>query len=231
MPNVDIWSIPLDSTTSPIEKDWLAADEQARAARFYFERDTRRYTMGRASLRLILSHYTGLAPDALQFTYNAYGKPALQAEQNRDAVEFNLSHTGGQALCAVTHGYAVGIDIEEIKPLDYLQLASTVFSEQEQVTLQRLTPDERQLAFFNGWTRKEAYIKAHGKGLSMPLAEFDVTLAPGAPTRLLATRPNPEDAARWSLFGWTIGTTYVAALAIAGQQWQLTHRELNDFHS
>jgi 4'-phosphopantetheinyl transferase len=184
--------------------------------------------VGRATLRRILSHYTGIAPAALAFTYNAFGKPALALDQNPASLEFNLSHTGDQALCAVTYGHAVGVDVEAIKELDYVQLAGTVFSAYEQATLQQLAPADQPLAFFNGWTRKEAYIKAHGKGLSMPLADFDVTLAPHEPVRLLATRPDPAEAARWSLFGWSIGATCVAALAVAGQDWQLVHRDLRE---
>lgn len=229
MQEVHIWSIPLDqNATAEHLANWLNPEETARAARFYFARDTRRYTVGRATLRLILSHYTGLSPAELHFTYNGYGKPALAAHQNQTGVEFNLSHTGDHALCAVTTGHAVGVDLETIKTLDYLQLADTVFSPYEQAILRQLPTSKQPDAFFNGWTRKEAYIKAHGKGLSMPLADFDVTLAPDEPARLLATRPDPDEANRWSLFGWSIGTDLVAALAVAGQDWQLIHRNSSE---
>lgn len=226
MREVHIWSILLDQDPSLSTSTMLLDDEERRRAdRFYFERDTRRYIVGRAMLRRILSHHTGLPASELCFTYNPYGKPALVAAQNPNSVEFNLSHSGEYALCAVTFGHAVGVDVEEIKTLDYLQLAGTVFSPREQATLQRLPVERQQLAFFNGWTRKEAYIKAHGKGLSMPLADFDVTLAPNDPVQLQATRPDATEADRWSLFGWTIRGQYVAALAIAGQGWQLIQRQ------
>jgi 4'-phosphopantetheinyl transferase len=229
MNEVHIWSILLDQAQTPTHfAKLLNDDETARAARFYFERDTRRYTVGRATLRLILSHYTGLSPTALHFTYNPYGKPALVADQNPDCVEFNLSHTGDHALCAITHGHAVGVDLEAMKPLDYLQMAGTVFSDCEQATLQRLPVDQQAVAFFNGWTRKEAYIKAHGQGLSMPLADFDVTLAPDEPARLLATRPDPDEVGRWSLFGWAAAADRIAALAVAGQGWHLVHHESSE---
>lgn len=229
MNEVHIWSIPLEHTGDLARYHvLLAPDEQARASRFYFERDAHHYTVGRATLRLILSHYRGIAPAALQFTYNEYGKPALVHAQNPDGLEFNLSHSGGQALCALTYGHAVGVDIEAMKRLDYLQLATTVFSAHEQATLQRLPAAVQPRAFFNGWTRKEAYIKAHGKGLSMPLADFDVTLAPDDPVRLLATRPDATEATQWSLFGWSVGTTHVAALAVAGQEWQLVWHESSE---
>ncbi|HRW05163.1 MAG TPA: 4'-phosphopantetheinyl transferase superfamily protein [Caldilineaceae bacterium] len=229
MNDVYIWSIPLSEEASgPGDACLLNDEERARAARFYFDRDSRRYTVGRATLRRILSYYIGLPPAALSFIYNPFGKPALLPEQNPNGLEFNLSHTGDHALCAVTFGHAVGLDLEAIKPLDYLQLAGSVFSPREQTILRELSVTEQPQAFFNGWTRKEAYIKAHGKGLSMPLTEFDVTLAPGEPARLLATRPDPAEANRWSLFGWSVGTDLVAALAVAGHDWQLVHRNSSE---
>ena len=94
-------------------------------------------------------------------------------------------------------------------------MAATVFSPYEQAVLRRLPIAQQATAFFNGWTRKEAYIKAHGQGLSMPLADFDVTLAPDEPVRLVATRPDPTEAQRWSLYGWSPAAQWVAALAVA----------------
>lgn len=229
MNDVHIWSIPLEQPTKLTEYSMLlSADEAQRASRFYFERDRQQYTVGRAVLRRILGHYMDLSPAALTFTYNAYGKPALAPEQNQIGLAFNLSHAGGHALCAVTYGHAVGVDLELIKELDYLQLASTVFSSHEQASLRRVAPHEQQRGFFNGWTRKEAYIKAHGKGLSMPLADFDVTLDPREPARLLATRPDPAEVDRWSLFGWPVGETHVAALVVAGRDWRLVEHESSE---
>ena len=225
--SVHLWSIALAQPESTVARftTLLDADERARAQRFYFERDRNRYTVGRALLRLLLSHYSALAPTALRFAYNQWGKPALVPETNPAALAFNLSHTGDYGLCAVTQGATVGVDLEEIRALDYGQMAATVFSPAEQAALQRVAPPQQPLAFFNGWTRKEAYIKAHGQGLSMPLADFDVTIAPDEPVRLLATRPDPTEVARWSLYGWSAGETRVAALAIAGQGWQLIHHD------
>lgn len=226
MNEVHIWSIPLDQEARCTRlANLLSADETARAARFYFPRDARRYTVGRATLRLILSRYVDLPPTDLRFDYGTHGKPALNAEMNAVGLEFNLSHSADHALCAVTHGHAVGIDLEEMRELDYLQMAGTVFSAYEQAVLQSLPRSQHPAAFYNGWTRKEAYIKAHGQGLSMPLADFDVTLAPGDPVRLLATRPDPAEKNRWSLHGLSAGEHRVAALAVAGQRWRIVWRE------
>jgi 4'-phosphopantetheinyl transferase len=215
---VHVWSFPLDQ----VEKlssyaDLLSPDETARAARFYFAHDRQWYTVGRAILRLILSQCIDVPPAMLCFAYNQYGKPALSAEQNGVGLEFNLSHSAGHAVCAVTYQRAVGIDVEQMRELDYLQMAATVFSPYEQAVLRNLPTTQHPLAFYNGWTRKEAYIKAHGRGLSMPLIDFDVTIAPHDPVRLLATRPDPTEVKRWSLYGWSVGENRVAALAVAGQ--------------
>jgi len=226
---VHIWSFSLDQ---PAQRSsyatLLSPDETARAARFYFAHDQQRYTVGRATLRLILSQFSKLPPAQICFTYNTYGKPALSAEQNAIGLEFNLSHSAGHALCAVTCRRSVGIDLEEMRTLDYLQMAATVFSPYEQTVLRNLPATQHPSAFYNGWTRKEAYIKAHGQGLSMPLADFDVTLAPADPVRLLATRPDPAEVTRWSLYGWSAGENRVAALAVAGQDCQLVWHDSGD---
>jgi len=226
---VYIWSIRLDQPeeTSHLA-NLLSADETARAARFHFAHDAQRYIVGRAMLRRILSEYMGIAPATVHFDYNPYGKPTLSAAQNGAGLEFNLSHSGDHALCAVTHGHAVGVDLEVMRELDYLALAATVFSPHELAALHSLPSAEQPRAFYNGWTRKEAYIKAHGRGLSMPLTDFDVTLVPQAPARLLATRPDATEAERWSLYGWSAGEDRVAALAVAGQDWQIDWHESSE---
>jgi len=224
---VHIWSIPLDQDPRPLVH-LLQPDEVARAERFHFARDAHRYQVGRARLRQILSYHTGVAAAALRFDYNAYGKPALLPAQNTDGWAFNLSHSGDHALCAVAQGHAVGIDLEALRPVDYLAMAKVVFSPLEQTTLAQLPQRQPLLAFFQGWTRKEAYIKAWGQGLSMALADFDVTVTPGQLARLLATRPDPAEASRWSLYGWCPATKQVAALAVAGQGCHLLQRQITE---
>ena len=229
MNEVHVWSFALD------QSEWVARyggllsdDENERAARFHFERDARRYTAGRATLRIILSQYLGVQPAALAFGYNAYGKPHVCTTQKDIALEFNLSHSGDSALCAVTLGRAVGIDLEQWRELDYLELAQSVFSAAEVAALQAVADDQRAAAFYNGWTRKEAYIKAHGRGLSMPLADFDVTLAPSDPARLLATRPNTQEAARWTLYDLPVAECHTAALVVAGSGDQIRRFDARD---
>ncbi|MCB0190032.1 MAG: 4'-phosphopantetheinyl transferase superfamily protein, partial [Caldilineaceae bacterium] len=200
---VEIWSFMLKIGEHRLPlTEWLSADEEVRATRFHFPQDATKFRIGRAMLRLILSHYVGLPPAALQFDYNTYGKPIVAAAQNHTGLAFNLAHSGEYALCAVTDGAQVGIDLELIRALDYPRLAATIFSPREQEILHNLSTDQQPMAFFNGWTRKEAYVKAHGLGLSMALTDFDVTIAPNEPARLLATRPDAAEVSRWSLYGW-----------------------------
>ncbi|HEX6289771.1 MAG TPA: 4'-phosphopantetheinyl transferase superfamily protein [Herpetosiphonaceae bacterium] len=222
--DVHVWRIALDQPAArlPYYAQTLAPNETTRASRFYFERDRHHFTVGRGALRMILSRYIGLAPHELQFTYTSYGKPALSETTGGDSLRFNLSHSAGMALCAVTRNREVGVDIEGIRRLDDLkQIAGHFFSANESAVLHAL-PEEIQVdAFFTCWTRKEAYIKAIGEGLSMPLDCFDVSLVPGEPAALLAVRGNVEEAERWLLRELHPGPGYLAAIVVEGRDWRL----------
>lgn len=173
-------------------------------------------------LRAILSRYVGRPAKQLRFEYSRYGKPALAAEPGQAEVHFNLSHSHGLALVAVTHRQAVGVDLEYIRPMDdYDDVARSTFSANEYAAIRALPAAQRLEAFYACWTRKEAYIKALGEGLSHPLKQFDVSVAPDAPAALLSAGGDPQEAARWSLWALSPGPGYVAALAIAGRGWQL----------
>lgn len=219
---VHIWRATLDQPISQIEsfRHTLAADEQARAERFYFQRDRERFIVARGVLRALLGFYLLSAPECLSFCYSSQGKPALAGESGGDTVRFNLSHSHGVALYAVTRGREVGIDFERIRfDLEVEQIAERFFSRREIATLRTLPIDLRTYAFFLCWTRKEAYIKARGEGLSLPLDQFDVSLVPGEPAALLSTHPDPHEALRWSLQELSPTPGYVAALAVEGHGW------------
>jgi len=180
---VHVWRIALDRGDGDSLRARLSSDELARAARFHFERDRTRFLVARAALREILAHYLGASPAEIAFVYGDHGKPAL-APPHGD-LRFNLSHSHGLALCAVTRGREVGVDVERIRELDDLEdLARSVFSARELAALHRLPEPGLLAGFFTGWTRKEAFIKALGEGLSHPLKRFDVSLEPGRPARL-----------------------------------------------
>jgi 4'-phosphopantetheinyl transferase len=222
---VHVWRASLDPAASCVEhlQRTLSADERHRAARFHFPRDRRRFIVARGVLRDILGRYLGVPPSALGFRYNAYGKPALAGVADEEGLRFNVSHSDETALFAVTCGREVGVDIEHLRTAIACEdIAERFFSARERASLRALPAEVKHRAFFNCWTRKEAYIKAHGEGLSLPLDQFDVSLAPGEPVALLATRSDPREALRWSLQALTPGPGYVAAVAVEGQDWRLT---------
>jgi 4'-phosphopantetheinyl transferase len=222
---VHVWRAALDHTPLQIDSclRTLAVDERARAARFHFPRDREHFIVARGALRAILGFYLNRAPECLSFRYSSHGKPALTLESGEDPIRFNMSHSHGVALYAITCDREVGIDVECVRSnLEVEQIAGRFFSRQEIATLHALPAALRRYAFFLCWTRKEAYIKARGEGLSLPLDQFDVSLVPGEPAALLRTRPDSDEALRWSLKDLTpVPPGYAAALAAEGDGWSL----------
>ncbi|MFY9223686.1 MAG: 4'-phosphopantetheinyl transferase superfamily protein [Blastocatellia bacterium] len=217
--SVHVWSISLAQTQEKILelRKILSSDESARADRFYFDRDRNRFIVGRAMLRKILGRYLEMAPEKLIFSYGSHGKPKIE----NSPFNFNLSNSGDLALCGVTYQKEIGIDVEyllrELK--DAEAIAKRFFSAKESAEFLSLPPEERQLAFFRCWTRKEAYIKAIGDGLSYSLSKFNVTLTPEA--KLLSVVTNPSEVDRWTLKELKPAKDYIAAIIVEGQDWQL----------
>lgn len=217
---VHVWRVPLSRSAEEVAslRALLAEDEAARADRFHFPRDRARFVVARATLRLILGRYLNLPPQLPRFEYNAFGKPSL----SDTSLRFNLSHAGDVALYAVSAGREVGVDVESVsEKMNSDEIAGSFFSRREVETLLSLPPSARTRAFFDCWTRKEAFIKAIGSGLSHPLDSFDVSLAPDEPAALLHTHENPHEAARWTLRELSPGDGYVAAVAVEGGDWRL----------
>lgn len=215
--DVHVWAAALDGPAAEDADSWatMSADEQARALRFRFERDRRHYVAARSRLRKLLASYTGRPPAELQFAYGAYGKPALR----EGGPAFNLSHSRGLALIAVSLAPAVGVDVEFCRA-DFasLPVARQFFSAAEVAAWCRLPQTAQVEAFFRCWTRKEAFVKALGEGLSYPLKDFEVSLAPGEPAALLRVRSDPAAVQRWQLTELTPARGYAAALAVAGER-------------
>jgi 4'-phosphopantetheinyl transferase len=198
----------------------LSADERERVRRFYFERDRTRWRVERACLRMLLGGYLGVPPGTLSFGYGRFGKPHLNGLET--PLQFNASHSGHILLIAIMLDRAIGIDVERIRSnLSVLDIAERFFSPLERAALAALPETLRTNAFFDCWTRKEAYIKARGEGLSLPLNGFDVSFLPGEPAQLLATRPDAAEASRWRLRELDVADGYKAALAVEGAQWRL----------
>ena len=221
---VHVWQASLHVPTSCLRafEDTLAADERARAERFYFQKHREHFIAGRGLLRDILSRYLDREPDQLRFCYNAYGKPSLIEETSAEGLCFNLSHSHEMALYALTRGREIGVDIEYFRPdVETEKLAKRFFSPREAAVLRTLPEHLRKEGFFNCWTRKEAYIKAEGQGMSIPLSTFDVSLTPGEPAALLRTQNHPQETSHWSLQALNPEPGYAAALAVKGHNWKL----------
>lgn len=204
----------------------LAADEISRADRFHFAKDRDHFIVARGLLRTLLAAYLGADAAGLRFAYAEKGKPSLADASNAgsqpDAVNFNLAHSHGGALYAFSRGRELGVDLEFIREnFEGEKIAERFFSAAEIETLELVPRELKEQAFFECWTRKEAYIKARGEGLSMPLDEFDVSLRPGEPAALLRNHKDPDEVTRWTMRSITVSAGYVAALVVEGHDWKL----------
>ena len=225
--DVHVWKTALDVAPPAVARlsRSLSQDERGRAERFHFERDRVRFTVARGALRALLGRYLGVAPAALRFDYGAHGKPALAAPVAGPSgwdLRFNVSHSAGVALYAVARGREVGVDVEGHRA-DFAtaEIAERFFSPAERRALAALPPERRCEAFFACWARKEAYIKARGLGLSLALDGFDVSLVPGEPAALLATRDDPLERDRWSLRALDPGPGLAGAVVGERRDWTL----------
>ncbi len=224
---VHVWRASVLQPLAAIQswRSLLSEDEIARAERFYFEKDRRRFIVSHGLLRILLARYLNtplISAGQLRFCQNEYGKPSLNLDKQDCALNFNLSHSGELVLFAFTYVRQIGIDIEYMRPsLDYQSLVEHYFSPLENQMLQALPVSARLEAFYQCWTRKEAYIKARGKGLSIPLDIFDVSLRPDEPAVLLNSREDPLETERWMLCALHPDPNYAAALAVEGHNWHL----------
>jgi 4'-phosphopantetheinyl transferase len=230
--DVHVWRASLDSPLALVERlrQLLSADERARADRFHFDIDRRHFVAARGCLRTILSRYLEIAPAEIQFSYADHGKPRIaSANSQAERLKFNVAHSGGLALYALTFVGEIGIDLEHIRPeFTGDDIARRFFSATEVARLDKLPMQARHEAFFNCWTRKEAFIKAKGVGLSLALDQFDVTLAPAEPAALLRTCWDENEAARWSLQTIAVGSGYAGAMAIEAHDWQLSCWQMDE---
>lgn len=214
---VHLWRASLAQAPYTVQTllETLSPDERERAGKFHFHRDYESFVIARGVLRNIISRYVNVPPDELRFSYDRYGKPRLSSCET--PLCFNLSHAKAIALYAVSRVDATGVDVEYVRE-DFAtaEIAERFFSADELSGLRALPPELRTAGFFTCWTRKEAYIKALGEGLSHPLDRFTVSLVPGQPARLLSTDV-PGETSRWTLMELQAGTGYIASLAIEGK--------------
>lgn len=215
---VDVWRITLASRDADAERHWapLSGDERERAGRFRFERDRCRFVSGRASLRRILARYLHAPGESIRFGYGASGKPYLDVPEHGRALSFNLSHSNELALLAVCRDHPIGIDIEWMsRPNDMKALAARMFAAGERDALERMAEERQVQGFFTCWTRKEAFVKATGDGLTTPLDQFEMEIALDRPPRL-RWHHTPGEAAQWHVRALDAGDGYAAALVTQG---------------
>lgn len=216
---VHVWRAGLELPSSQVQRlsGILTDDELNRANRFSFEIDRQHFIVARGTLRSIVSRYITIEPSHLRFNYNQYGKPVLAPEFSSYLLNFNLSHSGSMALYAITRNMEIGVDVEYLRSdFTHEEIAECFFSANE-VAILRMIPGEKKLeAFYTCWTRKEAYSKAHGKGLSLPLDSFDISFAPWEASISLITKDESQESAHWTLLDLKPGLGYLGALAVKG---------------
>ncbi len=220
---VHVWCTTLDQGYSRIRmlERTLSSDERDRAARFHFQTDRERFIASRGILRSILGRYQNIEPGHVRFHYDACGKPTLDGE-SANGIRFNISHSAGVALYAVARSREVGIDLEWVRPsLATEQIAERLFSPLEVAALRNLSEERQAEAFFTYWTLKEAYSKAIGKGLAIPLEGFEVIPSSEEQVWNVTIRGQRQEACHWSLRTLSLGPGYCAALAVEGHGWQL----------
>lgn len=215
---VHVWRVELDQPAAVVDRlaRRLSADQERRVAGFHSDALRRRFVVAHGALRTILGRYLEADPAALLFQVGPQGKPSLLLPDNSRPLHFNLSHAHALALIAVARDHELGVDIERCRPLPYAAaIAERFFSPAERRALRALPPERQLAAFYRLWTCKEAYIKACGNGLALPLDQFDVAFeADGAV--LARTGDDPSEAARWSLRTLEVAPGYAAALAVDG---------------
>jgi 4'-phosphopantetheinyl transferase len=217
---VHVWSVRLQGSDADLAvfSGFLSSDERERAARFAFAHLARSFVFGRGALRMLLSSYAGIPPGDVSFQYGPNGKPALASPRR---LRFNASHSADHALFAFVLDYEIGVDIEEIRSIpELLQISSQFFCPAEEADLRSVAPEQQALAFSLCWTRKEAYIKAKGGGLSIPLDSFRVSLLPGEEASFLQL-PKVDGGTPWTLQSLKVPAGFAGAVAYPSRPRQL----------
>ncbi len=218
-----IWLVNLDLPAGLVQRLYLylSPDEREQAQRFQFEYLRKRYIAGRGSLRVILGGYLHMPPGELSISYEAFGKPRFDPKKGGSWLSFNFTHSHELALLAVIRRLAIGIDLEYERELaDADEIAARYFSREEVCIYHQLPPQEKQAAFYRCWTRKEAFIKAIGEGLSYPLDRFNVSVTSTDAAKLIQIGGSQEAGLEWNIFDIKPGPNYTAALAVECPQYQ-----------
>jgi 4'-phosphopantetheinyl transferase len=224
---VQLWVVRLEAAEDnyALACSWLSADETERAGRFRFEKHRRAFVLGRGALRGLAASYLGMTPASVCFSYGPKGKPSLADLDNR--LKFNVSNSGDLAAYAFTLGCEIGVDVEHRhRMLEIEGIARRFFAAAEVEELMSLPESHQHDGFFNCWTRKEAYIKAIGEGLSVPLHSFQVTLRPGVAARMVMLDGSAAAAECWKFHSFTPASDYSGAIAYRDRERPLIEHPL-----
>lgn len=232
---VHLWvsSFPARPEKLSYFKTTLSMDEKERARRFRRIADRERFVVARGTLRCLLGYYEGRAPDRLQFTYDSFGKPNLSNQSSETVLNFSVSHSEDQALFGFVRGRRIGVDLEYVRPdINVVGLARSYFSPDEFRRFSRLRASEQCEAFYRAWTRKEAYLKALGEGLSFGIDRVEVTFFPHEPAMLRKVSGMPSGSENWTLKDLPLAPSYLGAASVEGRSVtfkfsQLTARSLH----
>ena len=219
-----VWRIDLDVPPPLVARlhRLLSSEEKERAARMHAPGADRRFVVSHGATRAILARYLTRPPEEIVFLTGAGGKPYLALPPGPSALCFNLSHSADLALCAVALGRDLGVDVERIRPVaDWPQIAARYFSPNENEALLALSDEAALTAFFQGWTGKEAYTKALGRGISRQWSQFTVPLAPDTPTERPPASVSAGGKDVFTLWSLAPAAGYVAAVAARGTGWRL----------
>jgi len=211
---VQLWAVRLNPDPAQVERlsRLLSSSERERAGRYRFARDQRRYVVRHGFLRWLLGRHLASAPEAVRFATGPHGKPRLAENQG---MHFNLSHSDEMALIGLSRDSELGIDIENARHVDDEEaIVHRLFTHRESAAYFRAPVSDRPVVFFNCWTRKEAFVKARGAGLSLSLKLFDVSVLPGEAARIVTINGDPESARAWTLLHLAPAPGFIGALAI-----------------
>ena len=224
---IHIWFIPIDNFLNDVEKltGFLSKEEVLKSGKFYSENDSNKFIILRAILRKILGTYLDTDPQSIRFKNNPFGKPFIHPDSDDDKIKFNLSHSGNYGVYAFSRDSETGIDIEKERPVgDMNAMAKRFFSTKEVDVLMSLPQEEQMNAFFKCWTMKEAYVKACGKGFSVPLDKFAIDFNSDSP-QLLNVDWEPEEITKWAIYNINTPPGYVTSLVAEGNNHNIIYRD------
>jgi 4'-phosphopantetheinyl transferase len=227
---IHVWATTLNAPLHILEEfsATLSPEEKERANKFKFEKHRNQFIAGRGALRAILGQYLSAGPAGLRFDYSTNGKPTLAKEFAGTGIHFNLAHSEEMALVAITRLGAVGVDVEGVRPVKNVdELVARFFSPRENSLFQKMPDDEKPVAFFNLWTRKEAMLKATGEGITRSLSLVEVSFLPGEPARVMAIAGDEAAGERWMLRELAPASGFTGAVAVELGTSNIEHRTSN----